>query len=239
MALACANVAAASFMATTGGDPVTIPSHTVNANSLYTFGIVTSTNTATVASVTLPGTGTEVLLGDRPRATLFVVTVGYMLCTAGGTGTGSIDLNAASTGCGFVLDEWTGIDLSDPVIDANIVENDGTDATPPTPIAITLPNALAKTTNAIWGCVGANETGNVPGITPGADYTATFNATHTVPGREIFAQYDVSPVDLVFDCEDAEAVQWAAMAFEVNEATAAGTEDPYPYVGGGYFPVEG
>lgn len=201
-------------MSTTGGDPVTIPSHTVVADRLYTFAVVSSTNTATVSSVTLPGTGTEVILGDRVRSTLFVVTVGYMLCTAGGTGTGSIDLAAASTGCGFVLDEWTGIDLSDPVIDANIVENNGTDAAPPTPISITLPSALAKSTNAIWGCVGANT--NSATITPGTDYSETFNSNHSTPNREIFTQYDIAPADLVFDCEDSGAVQWAAMAFEVN-----------------------
>ena len=145
MALAVANVAAASFMSTTGGDPVSIPSHTTVTDRLYTFAVVSST-TPTVVSVALAGTGTEVILGDRPRGTILVVTYGYMLCTAGGTGTGSIDFSGATTGCGFVLDEWTGIDLADPVIDLNLIEGDGTDASAPTDPAITLPNALAKTT---------------------------------------------------------------------------------------------
>ncbi len=214
MALAVANVAAATFMSTTGGDPVSIPSHTTVTDRLYTFAVVSSTNTATVASVTLAGTGTEVLLGDRPRGTLFVVTVGYMLCTAGGTGTGSIDLAASSTGCGFVLDEWTGINLSDPVIDANIVELDGTDASAPTDVSITLPSALAKTTNAIWGCYGFNSNN---AVTPGTDYTETFDAGHGTPTRRIFTQYDITPVDLVFDAQMAgAAAQWAGMAFEIN-----------------------
>lgn len=225
MALACSNVAAASFASTTGGDPVSIASHTTVADRLYTFAIVSSVNDATVASVTLAGTGTEVLLGDRVRGTLLVVTVGYMLCTAGGTGTGSIDFNASSTGCCFVLDEWTGIDLADPVIDANIVESDGTDASAPTDVSITLPNTLSKTTNAIWGCYGFNTNA---AVSPGTDYAETFDDGHNSPTRRIFTQYDISPADLVFDAQmPGQAAQWAGMAFEINEAAAA---EQIPYL---------
>ena len=226
MALACANVAAASFADTTGGDPVTIPSHTTVTDRLYTFAVVSSINDATVVSVTLPGTGTEVILGDRIRTTLLVVTVGYMLCTSGGTGTGSIDLAASSTGCCFVLDEWTGIDLAAPVIDANIVENDGSDASAPADVSITLPSALAKTTNAIWGCYGWNTNA---AVTPGTDYTETFDAGHNGPTRRIFTQYDIEPPDLVFDAQLASsASQWAGIAFEINEASAAASSLIYP-----------
>lgn len=216
MPLTCTNVAAASFASTTGGDPVAIPSHTTVADRLYTFGVVSSINTALVSSVTLAGTGTEVILGNRARGALLNVTVGYMLCTAGGTGVGSIDLSEASTGCCFSLDEWTGFDPADPVIDANYQEGDWTDASGPADWSITLPNALQKATNAIWGCMGAN-VGGAPQTTPGTDYTETFDAVHATPARTIFTQYDISPADLVFDGQCTNAAQGAVCAFEINE----------------------
>lgn len=220
MALACTNIAAASFADTAGGDPVSIPSHTVVADRLYTFAVVSST-TPTVVSVTLPGTGTEVILADRARTTLLVVTVGYMLCTAGGTGTGSIDLSASTTGCCFSLDEWTGIDLTDPVIDTNVAEVDGTDTAAPTDVSLTLPSALTKTTNAIWGAWGFNSNDVV---TPGTDYTETFDAGHGAPTRRIQTQYDIAPADLVFDAQMAgSAAQYAGIGFEINEASAGST----------------
>lgn len=213
--LACTNVAAASFADTAGGDPVTIPSHTVVADRLYTFAVMSST-TPVVVSVTLPGTGTEVLLAERTRGAVFSITAGYMLCTAGGTGTGSIDFDGATTGVGFVLDEWTGIDLADPVIDANLVEFDGTDATPPSDISAALPNALAKATNAIWGSICGQA--GVGEWTPGADYTLTADLDHATPSRGIMAQYDIEPPDLTFDAQASVAIQWAGIAFEINEA---------------------
>lgn len=236
MALTCTNVAAASFASTTGGDPVAIPSHTTVTGRLYTFAVVSSINTATVTSVTLAGTGTEVILIDEPRGALLVVTVGYMLCTSGATDVGSIDLAVASTGCCFSLDEWTGFDAGDPVIDANVIDQNGSDASSPTDVAMSLPNALQKATNAIWGCWGFAANADV---TPGTDYTQTFDAGHASPTRRIFTQYDISPPDLVFDASQAAATNYAGCAFEVNEATAGATEDPYPYVGDGYYPTQG
>ena len=218
MALAITHISAADLSDTAGGDPVTIPSFSMVSGRLYTFAIVSASATdRTVSSVTLPGSGTVVVLAEEWRTTDFGLHVGYVLCTGDGTGTGSIDFSGATTGCCVSIDEWTGHSASDPVIDANVGENTGSGSGAPIPMSLNLPNALTGANNAIWGAFGVD---NVAVNAPGTDYTETFDSGHSSPTRRLQTQYDITPVDLTFDATNNGATAgWAGIAFEINEVT--------------------
>lgn len=227
MALAVTHIAAADLSDTTGGDPITIPSFSMVSGRLYTFAITSASATdRTITSITLPGSGTVVVLAEVWRTTDFGLHIGYCLCTGDGTGTGSIDFSGATTGCNISIDEWTGHDPGDPVVDTNVAESTGTGAVAPIPMSFDLPNALANASNAIWGAFGVD---NVAINAPGADFTETFDAGHSSPTRRLQTLYDVSPVDLTVDAtNNGAAVGWAGAAFEVR---AEDTSEPAPAPG--------
>lgn len=216
MPLAVTHIAAADLSDTLGGNPITIPSFSMVAGRLYTFAFISASATdRTVSSVTFPGGGTPVVLAEVHRATDFGLHIGYILCTSDGTGTGSIDFSGATTGCCISIDEWTGHDPDDPVVDTNVNESTGTGAVAPIPMSFDLLNPISRTNNAIWGAFGVD---NVAVNAPGADFTETFDAGHSSPTRRLQTLYDITPVDLTIDAtNNGASVGWAGAAFEINE----------------------
>lgn len=203
---------------TTGGDPVTTSgSITTVAGRLYIISIISST-TATVSSVSIPGTATETFIQDELRGTLLNVTCYYAVPSVGGTGTVTVDFSGATTGTIIIVDEVTGQHATTPIVTTNVQVANGTDSTGDADVAITLPNALASADNAIYAAFGANANTTFAPVSP---YTELGEGAHSAPTRTGATIYDVTPADLIADGTFTGAAQWAGVAFEIAEA--AGT----------------
>jgi hypothetical protein len=220
MALAFTNLLEEA--STTGGDPVTTSgSVTVVAGRLYLVTVVSST-TATVSSVTLPGTVTEAaVVAGEARGTTLVVSCWWGIPTVGGTGTVTVDFSGATSGTVIIVDEVTGAHATAPIVATNIegtndAEHGGGSTTP----TFALPNALADANNAIYAAFGASTNTT---FTAGTDYTELGEGAHNAPTRTGATEYDVTPTDLTVDATFGASSLWAAIGFEVAQA-AGGTE---------------
>lgn len=203
---------------TTGGDPVTTSGSVTTVAGRY-YEVVVECSNVTVTTVTLPGTVPLTQIHTHIRGTLTRVTALGGIATAGGTGTITIDFSGSTTGTVTHVTEWTGHDATTPFIAANIIQGDASDATAPSEVSITLPNALTRAGNAIRLAASCNS-GTT--WTPGTDFTELGDATYATPSRTMATQYDIGPADLVADGSFAAASQWAAIAWEVNEAAVGG-----------------
>lgn len=169
----------------------------------------------TVTTVILPGTVPLTEIVTHIRGTLTRLTVLGGIATAGGTGTVTVDFSGPTTGAVVSVIEWTGHDAATPYIAANVQKTDGSDAAAPTDISLVLPNALTRPGNAVRLAAVCNANA---AWTPGADFLKLVDAGYSTPTRRLGSQYDIAPADLVADGSFAAATQWAAAAWEVNEA---------------------
>jgi hypothetical protein len=225
VALSVFHIAEADISDTTGGDPIAIPAFDMVSGRLYTIAIQSASATdRTISSLTVPGSGTVVHIADVWRPTDFGLHLAYCLCTADGSGAGSVDFDGATTGCNISVDEWLGADLADPVIDTNVNEATGTGAVAPIPMSFDLLTTIAKSNNAFWGAFGVD---NVAVNNPGGTYIETFDQGHSSPTRRLAVQYAISPSGTTFNSSNNGAsVGWAGAAFEIN-AAAEGIQSTY------------
>jgi hypothetical protein len=204
---------------TAAGDPWSPASITTVAGRLY-LAFVECPN-VTVTSLTLPGTITMTEIGTHIRGTLTRITAFYGICSVGGSGSPSVDFSGAVTGA--ALDVWeisSGFDTSTPIIAANYIESDGTDASAPTTIDLTLPNALTRAGNMTVLAAVCNSNTAWTADTPHVERT---DVGYNTPNRTLAAQYAIGPGTQLCSGEfTLAAAQWAALAFEVNESAAGG-----------------
>lgn len=205
---------------TSAGDPeATTGTVTLVAGRKYV--VVTECPNVTVSSVTMPGTCPMTQLETEIRGTLTRVSVWSGTCTAGGTGSISVDWSGAVTGsvihCFEIIDG--------EIVTVNKVKSNNTDASSPTDVSLTLPNALDSANSAVVGCFSINANA---AFTPGTDFTGICDTGYNTPTRRLAVEYDIVPADLVVDGSFAAAAQWAGIAFEIKEVVAGTTHNLTP-----------
>lgn len=98
---------------------------------------------------------------------------------------------------------------------------------------------VALTANACFGAVFNGD--NPAGMTPPSSWTENGDIGYNTPttGLEI-ARRDSGETGSTITWGSASATEFASVIVELDtSAIPSGAEDPYPYVGGGYFPTEG
>lgn len=161
------------------------------------------------------------------RITLFTATA------TGTPGSGAVSAafgGDAQTGCIITVVQITGQDTSDFCLQPLASGHAGAGVTSST---ATLAGALASANNMILAAIGhnANEDQTAGG---GGTELASSDVGYATPTARMAIYSEVGDNSVSASWTTASRANW--VAFEVVEAVAGGaTEDPFPYIGGGYY----
>lgn len=149
----------------------------VNAASGTTASITTVTGRLYIATINALGTGSTCSISDGLGLTWIqvgttiddgtnnTIKMFYAICSSGATGT--LSTSFAFFGGTWVIDEFTGIDTTNPIVQS--VQTSVGDTT--SPISLTL-SSFGHANNATYACWAANDNSGAITFSPEAGYTA-------------------------------------------------------------------
>lgn len=204
-------------------------------SKLFLIAVVNSLAT-TPATPTLTHAGgltcvqVETTAGANHRLTIF------RALKTSGVSSATFTANAGETATGWIVivDEFDGVDTSGTDGSGAIVQA----GTPQNGSGTTATGSLAAfgdaTNNAAFMATVINSNA---AITHEVGYTELGDIGHSSPTRACETEFKVGEDTAPTSTFTSSA--WRALTAEIKAAAAAATEDPFPFVGGGYFPVEG
>ena len=210
----------------TDADSYATASITPPANELIVVDVL-NTDTVTPATPTLSGNGLtwveiatvtfDTIATPKRRLTRF-------RSMGASPSAGAITITAASsTGCGWVVSSFSGVDTSGANGSGAVVQSASNSAN----AAASLNVALAAFADAVNNvALGAHATDSTISLVVGAGFTELAEATITLPGSSLQTEYKVGEDTSVDASASAGTPDWGGIAMEIKIAAAAAAFAP-------------
>jgi len=242
--MAIAQVASANGQANNGGDPV-LNFGSCSSNDLILIACGIGDNDSvnqTMAMVTAGYTlvpGTE-LFADSTQDVNFAVF--YKIADGSETTATFNGLGGTDAACAACCTIYSGVDTTTP-FDVAATTATFTNTFSPDP-----PSIDYTTSSGVWVVIvgAASHTQNTTGFTAPSGYSGQSQLTLDTSNCSVFHMNNPTPADpedpgvVTHDGTDSALFASCAVTIALRPAGAGGaTADPFPFVGGGYYPSEG